>query len=100
MNPTLIERSKTFGFIDPWFNWTVRYADELSRNGQRIGFRAGVFYPNGALVGEHHQDWPPFFDSMAVQGVPYTSIHALFCYQKYNSCRIYLDSNGTNFVYP
>jgi hypothetical protein len=37
---------------------------------------------------------------MAVMGVPYTSIHALFCYQKYNSCRAFIDSGGATFVFP
>ena len=30
MDPKLIELSKTYAFIDLWYNWTIRYADELS----------------------------------------------------------------------
>jgi hypothetical protein len=83
MEPALIALSKTYPFIDLWYNWTIRYGDELSRRTNLgYGFRGGVFYPNGARYGQHHDDWPPFFDSMAATGVPYTGIGALFCYLK------------------
>lgn len=98
MEKNLIERSKTFTFIDGWFNWCEHYLSDLSAsNGRGYGYRAGVFYQNGAHNGQHHDDWPSFFDSMAVQGVPYTSIHALFCYQRYSSCRRQLDGGGYFF---
>jgi hypothetical protein len=100
MDSALIELSKTYAFIDLWYNWTIRYADELSKSGIGYGFRGGVFYPNGAKVGQHHDDWPAFFNSMAVLGVPYTGIHALFCYLNYPSFKTYWDTSGAVFTPP
>jgi hypothetical protein len=101
MEKSLIEQSKTFPFIALWFQWNEIYLSELSvHHNLGFGYRAGVFYPNGARKGQHHDDWPAFFDAMAVQGLPYTSIHALFCHQHYASCRVFMDSGGANFVFP
>lgn len=98
---TLIDRAKTFEFIALWFHWNELY---LSRSAAHynipFGYRAGVFYPHGARDGQHHDDWPPFFDTMATLGVPYTSIHALWGYQRFASCRIFIDSSGATFTFP
>ncbi|KAB2887895.1 MAG: hypothetical protein F9K32_18400 [Desulfobulbaceae bacterium] len=99
MDRNLMERAKTFDFIGGWFQWCELYLSELSaRDRLGYGYRGGFFYPNGAHKGQHHDDWPPFFDSMAVHGLPYTSIHALFCYQKFRSCQLFLDGQG--FIFP
>ena len=101
MDKSLIDQAKTFPFIALWFHWNELYLSELSvRHNLGYGYRAGVFSPNGARKGQHHDDWPSFFDTMAVMGVPYTSIHALFCYQKINSCRAFIDSGGATFIFP
>jgi hypothetical protein len=100
MDPVLIELSKTYGFIDLWYNWTIRYADALSKGGVGYGYRAGVFYPNGAKYGQHHDDWPPFFNEMAVLKVPYTGINALFSYTNHASFKTYWDSGGATFIFP
>jgi hypothetical protein len=100
MDPELIALSKTYLFIDLWYNWTIRYADALSKSGKGYGFRGGVFYPNGAKEGQHHDDWPAFFNSMAALSVPYTGIHALFCYLNYPSFKTYWDTKGAVFNPP
>jgi hypothetical protein len=101
MDKSLIEQAKTFPFIALWFQWNELYLSELSVHSNiGFGYRAGGFYPNGARKGMHHEDWPSFFDAMAVQGLAYTSIHSLFCYQTYSSCRIFLDSGGATFLFP
>ncbi|MFQ5963458.1 MAG: hypothetical protein ACE5KZ_04150 [Candidatus Scalinduaceae bacterium] len=57
MDPALIELSKSYGFIDLWYNWTIRYNDEMSNSDNRgYGYRAGKFYPNGSRWGQHHDD--------------------------------------------
>ena|ERR1700674_1239882 len=97
----LIERAKTFSFILHWYIWQVKYRDELSkRDNMGFGYRAGVFYPHGARYGQHHDDWPQLFDAMAAQGLSYLSIDALFCYQKYSSCAVFIDSTGASFPFP
>ncbi|MBU2704086.1 hypothetical protein Ga0466249_005238 [Sporomusaceae bacterium BoRhaA] len=97
----LIERAKTMDFILHWFIWQRRYGDELSiRHKLGFGYRAGVFYPNGARYGQHHDDFPSFFDQMAALGLSLLSIESLFCYQKYASCRTFIDTNGGIFNFP
>jgi hypothetical protein len=97
----LLELARTYPFIDLWYNWTIRYGDELSkRDNLGYGFRGGVFYPNGARYGQHHDDWPPFFQAMAVFGLPYTGIHALYSYTKHPSFKTYWDSGGASFIFP
>jgi hypothetical protein len=92
----LIDLALTYNFIQLWFQWNELTLSALSRRDQiPYGYRAGVFYPHGARDGQHHDDWPPFFNAMAVLGVSYTGIHALFCYQRYPSCKAFLDSGGT-----
>jgi hypothetical protein len=99
--PALIELSKTFPFMLHWYIWQVRYRDDLSiRHKMGFGYRAGVFYPRGARHGQHHDDWPPFFDSMAALGLSYLSIEALFCHQKYASCRVFIDTSGGTYIFP
>jgi hypothetical protein len=101
MEKNLIERAKTFSFVLHWHLWRTRYQDECAtRYKMGYGYRAGVFYPNGSRYGQHHDDWPSFFDSMAVQGLSALSIDSLFCYQKYRSCQIFIDSTGSNFIFP
>jgi hypothetical protein len=102
MDSALIERARTFPFVALWFHWNELYLSRLAaRDRLGYGYRAGVFYPNGARDGQHHDDWPPFFDTMAVLGLPYTSIHALWCYQRYPSRQVFIDSGGTApFVFP
>ena len=69
MDRSLIDQAKTFPFIALWFQWNELYLSELSvHHSLGFGYRAGVFYPNGARKGQHHDDWPNFFDNMAVQG--------------------------------
>ena len=98
MDPRLVELAKSYAFIDLWYNWTIRYADALSvSNNRGYGYRAGVFYPNGSRLGQHHDDWPPFFDQGALNGIPYTGINALYSYIKHPSFKLYWDSGGTNF---
>jgi hypothetical protein len=87
-------------FILHWHLWHGQYADELSKRSHfGYGYRAGVFYPHGAQYGQHHDDWPTFFDVMAAQGLSMLSIDALFCYQKYPSCQEFIDTHG-HFVFP
>jgi hypothetical protein len=99
MDRNLLERARTFDFVAGWFHWCELYLSELSaRDRLGYGYRGGQFVPNGAHKGQHHADWPPFFDAMAVQGLPYTSIHAIFSYQRYPSCQRFLDGGG--FFFP
>jgi hypothetical protein len=101
MDAALIELAKTYAFIDLWYNWLVRYGDAISTHDHiGIGYRAGVFYPNGSKYGQHHDDWPPFFDSMAFLGVPYTGINALYSYLHHPSFKTYWDTKGAVFNYP
>lgn len=101
MDPALIEKSKTFPFLALWFHWNELYLSELSvRRKIGFGYRAGVFYPNGARKGQHHDDWPAFFDALAVRGVPYASIHALWGYQRFASCRTVIDTGGATLLFP
>ncbi len=95
MDKGLIDTAQTFPFIEFWFQWNELTLTALSKSdGLAYGYRCGVFYARGAHYWQHHDDWPPFFDSMAVLGVPYTSIHALFCYVKYPACKSFIDSGG------
>lgn len=97
----LIERAKTMEFVLQWYNWQSRYRDALSQQSHfGYGYRAGVFYPHGAQYGQHHDDFPPFFDAMAVLGLSLISIDALFCYEKYSSCAVCIDTLGSNFPFP
>jgi hypothetical protein len=99
MNGELIERAKTFWFIALWFQWNELYLSKLSvRDNIPYGYRAGVFWPHGARDGQHHDDWPAFFQGLAAQGLAYTSIHALWCYQRFPSCKIFVD--GGPLVFP
>lgn len=101
MDKNLIARAKTFEFIALWFHWCEIYMSDLSvKTNRKYGYRAGVFFQGGAKKGEHHGSWPSFFDSMASMSVPYTSIHAIFGYQNYYSCRVFIDSQGTNYIAP
>ena len=101
MDPALKELAKTYAFIDLWYNWTIRYGDEMSKkHNLGFGYRAGVFYPNGARYGQHHDDWPAFFNSMAAEGVSYTGINALYSYQNHSSFRTYWDTSGAVFNFP
>lgn len=101
MDPALIEKSKTFPFLALWFHWNELYLSEMSaRHKIGFGYRAGVFYPNGAHKGQHHDDWPPFFDTLAVLGLPYASIHALWGYQRFASCKTFIDTGGATFLFP
>lgn len=101
MDPALIALAKTYPFIDLWYNWTIRYNDEMSkRDGIGFGYRAGVFYPNGSRAGQHHDDWPNFFNLLAIQGVPYTAINALYSYVNHPSFKTYWDTGGTVFSFP
>jgi hypothetical protein len=99
MDPELIALSKTYPFIDLWYNWTIRYADELSKSGIGYGFRGGVFYPRGAKVGRTMTTGHPS-STHGCPRVPYTGIHALFCYQHYASFKTYWDSGGAIFNPP
>ncbi|MCK4837065.1 MAG: hypothetical protein KAT17_10515 [Candidatus Aminicenantes bacterium] len=101
MDHHLIERAKTFDFISYWFQWSESYKAELSnRNNRGYGYQEGAFFPDGAGNGKHHLNWQEFYQSLASNGIPYTSIHALFGYDHYNSCRLYIDSQGRNFTFP
>ncbi len=98
MDRNLMARAKTFDFIGGWFQWCELYLSDLSRQNNRgYGYRAGMFFADGARKGQHHGDWSSFFNSMAASGLPYTSIHALFCYQNYRSCQKFLDGGGFSF---
>ena len=100
MEKALIDTSQTFPFVALCFHWNELYLSRLAAHSNKgFGYRAGAFYPNGAHSMQHHQDWPPFFDTMATLGVPYTSIHALFCYQKYASCKAFIDTGGASLPY-
>jgi hypothetical protein len=97
----LIERAKTFSFVLHWYLWRGRYQDDLSIRGKMgYGYRAGTFYPNGARYGWHHDDWPAFFDVMASLGLTMLNIEALFCYQTYPSCRLFIDTLGAEYLPP
>jgi hypothetical protein len=101
MDHQLMERAKTFDFISIWFEWAESYKKELSnRNNRGYGYQEGAFFPDGAGNGKQHLNWRDFYQSLATNGFPYTSIHALFCYNHYDSCRLYVDSQGRNFTFP
>ena len=66
MEKALIDTSQTFPFVALWFHWNELYLSRLAAHSNKgFGYRAGAFYPNGAHNMQHHQDWPPFFDTMA-----------------------------------
>lgn len=101
MDQRLVERAQEFGFISSWFEWSESYQKELcSRNNRGFGYQEGAFFPDGAGNGKRHLHWPEFYESLASKGIPYTSIHALFCYHHYDSCRLYIESQGRNFTFP
>ncbi len=101
MDPKLLELAKTYAFINLWYNWTIRYGDEMSkRHKLGFGYRAGVFYPNGAKFGQHHDDWPAFFNAMAALEVSYTGINALYSYLNHPSFKTYWDTSGAVFNFP
>ncbi len=101
MDPKLLELANTYGFINLWYNWTIRYADEMSkRDNAGYGYRAGVFRKNGARFGQHHDDWPAFFNAMAALGVSYTGINALYSYLNHPSFKTYWDTGGAVFNFP
>lgn len=101
MDNALIERSKTLPFLLHWFIWIRRYSDALAARGNcGYAYRAGSFFPRGAKEGQHHDDFPPFFNVMAPLGLPLICIEALFCYQTHPSCRVFIDTNGSQFPPP
>ena len=101
MDAALTRPVKPFPFILHWYIWQVKYRDEWSKQqNQGFGYRAGVFHPNGSMYGQHHDDWPAFFDAMAGQGWTYLDIEAQFCYEKYPSCKVFIDTSGTEFPFP
>ncbi len=102
MDAALTRPVKPFPFILHWYIWQVKYRDELSKQQNKgFGYRAGVFHPNGSKYGQHHDDWPAFFDRMAAQGWSYLlDIEAQFCYENYSSCTVFIDTSGTEFPFP
>jgi hypothetical protein len=95
VDKTLIDKAQTYTFVQLWFQWNELHLTALSKSEAiPYGYRCGVFYGHGAHYWQHHDDWPPFFDEMALLGVPYTSIHALFCYLKYPACKNFIDTGG------
>lgn len=101
VDQALVERSRTFDFVALWFHWTELYLSELSvKRKLGYGYRAGLFYPNGARKSTCHQDWPAFYDVLSGMNLPYISIHALFCYENYTSCKVFIDSRGIRFHRP
>ena len=101
MDKNLIEMANTTRFISLWFQWHELYQSELSnRNHIGFGYQGGAFFPEGANNGRYHMNWLEFHESLAMNGTPYISIHALFGYSQYDSCKLYIDSEGRNFTIP
>ena len=97
----LIERAKAFNFVSLWFQWVNLYLGELSaKRNLGYGYRHGLFYPNGARKTTCHEEWHSYLDSLSRHGLPDISIHALFCYEKYTSCQVFLDTGGIRFHPP
>jgi hypothetical protein len=97
----LIEKSKALSFYLHWYLWQIKYRDDLSvETNKGYGYRAGTFFQNGARYGNHHDDWPAFFDVMASLGLTMLSIEALFCYFTYPSCRAFIDTLGSTYIPP
>ena len=95
------EMGTTSHFISLWFQWIENYSTELSnRDLKGYGYRNGAFFPDGARNGQHHSDWLDFYKPRALNGLPYISIHALFCYLNYPSCKRYIESDGRIFTFP
>ena len=101
MDYQLIERAKTFDFVSIWFEWSDLYKKELSNRSSRgYGYQEGAFFQDGGGNGKQHLHWRDFYQSLASNGIPFTSIHALFCYHHYDSCKLYINSQGRNFIFP
>jgi len=109
MDSSIIERAKQFEFVALWWEWLTRYQDGASNTAPPAppfpnlgyGYRAGQFWPGGACTEDYTEEWEYFFDTMAAEhGLPSISIHALYCYEQYPSCRRFVDSGGTDYQYP
>lgn len=109
MDSNIIEQAKQFWFVALWWAWLMRYQDDSSETSPPAppyphlgwGYRAGQFWPRGAHKGDHTDDWGSFFDRMAVEhGFSAISIDALYCYERYSSCRRFVDSRGTDYQFP
>jgi hypothetical protein len=109
MDSSIIERAKQFEFVALWWEWLTRYQDGASNTAPPAppfpnlgyGYRAGQFWPGGACTEDYTEEWEYFFDTMAAEhGLPGISIHALYCYEQYPSCRRFVDSGGTDYQYP
>jgi len=105
----LIERSKEFEFVALWWAWLTKYQDDAANAAPPAppfpnlgyGYRAGHFWPRGANSEDSTDEWEFFFDTMrAEHKLPIISIHALYCYQQYPSCREFIDSGGTDYELP
>ncbi len=97
----LIERAKDFNFVSLWFQWMNLYLGELSAKRKLgYGYREGLFYPNGARKTTSHEEWPRYREGLSRHGLHEISIHALFCYEKYTSCQVFLDTGGIRFHSP
>ncbi len=98
---TLVEKAKTLEFVSLWFDWMDQYLGALSlKRRLAYGYKAGLFYPNGARQDTAHEDWPDYFEDFSRLSLPPISVHALFCYDKYTSCQVFIDSNGKRFQSP
>lgn len=105
----LIQRAKELQFVSLWWTWLTRYQDDASNAAppappfpsMGYGYRAGHFWPRGANTEDTTEEWEYFFHTIeAEQGLPAISIHALYCYDQYLSCKHYIDSEGKDYRFP
>lgn len=109
MDNELITKARQFEFVALWWTWLMRYQDDASVTAPPappfphlgFGYRAGQFWPRGASSEDYTEEWELFSDTMAaehqLEGI---SINALFCYLQYTSCRLFVDSDGTDYRFP
>lgn len=109
MDSNLIELARQFEFVALWWEWLMRYQDDASNPTPHAlqslligyGYRAGHFWSRGACREDSSEEWAYFFDTMADEhGLRSISIHALYCYEQYPSCRRFIDSGGTDYRFP